>query len=158
MQLSSQQPQLQFRYLMIKSIKIKGDEMNCYFFLACQVCTTGEGVHQSGESWISNESPCVSCHCREGVVTCSKLPCHCTSSSSSSVESTAKSGLNHNRTLVHHPNSEQCCPQCRPNPSSKSECSHQEFPGLTFDSGQRWIYQCQSCECLVLINFNYNLR
>lgn len=131
-----------------------------FFLVGCDVvCTTAEGVHQSGETWISFESPCVSCQCREGVVTCSKLPCHCTSPSSTTSSSTstdldsttaAATGLDHNRTIAHHPNSEQCCPQCRPNPSSKSECRHQEIAGVTFDSGQRWIYQCQSCECLVL--------
>lgn len=120
------------------------------------VCHTEEGVRQNGQTWISNDSPCVSCQCREGVVTCSKLPCPCTSSSISSsssssssgdLESTAKFGLHRNQTIVHHPNSELCCPQCR---SSKSQqCRHQEKSDLIFDSGQRWIYQCQSCECLV---------
>ncbi|XP_032793634.2 protein kinase C-binding protein NELL1 isoform X2 [Daphnia magna] len=120
------------------------------------VCHTEEGVRQSGETWTSYESPCVSCQCREGVVTCSKLPCHCTSSSSISsssssassgdLESTAKFSLHRNQTVVHHPNSELCCPQCR---SSKSQqCRHQEKSNVIFDSGQRWIYQCQSCECL----------
>jgi hypothetical protein len=92
------------------------------------------------------------------------LPCHCPSTSSSSSsptsvssssssgdsESKAKFGLHRNQTIVHHPNSELCCPQCR---SSKSQqCRHQEKSDVTFDSGQRWIYQCQSCECLVKKN------
>ncbi|XP_046442081.1 protein kinase C-binding protein NELL1-like isoform X2 [Daphnia pulex] len=122
------------------------------------VCHTEEGVRQSGETWISYESPCVSCQCREGVVTCSKLPCHCTSTSSSSsppassssssddLEATAKFGLHRNQTVVHHPNSELCCPQCRA--SKSQQCRHQEKSDVIFDSGQRWIYQCQSCECL----------
>lgn len=112
------------------------------------VCKTSEGVHQSGQTWISSESPCVSCQCREGVVTCSKLPCHCSASSTD-----AKSGVAGNHTIVHHPNSEQCCPQCRSSSSSKSECPHPEIAGLSFSNGQRWISQCQSCECLVRIIF-----
>lgn len=119
------------------------------------VCTTSEGVYQSGQTWISSDSPCVSCQCREGVVTCSKLPCHCSASSASSPDAVAKSGVAGNQTVVHHPNSEQCCPQCRSgSPSSggsgsKLECPHQEIAGLSFSTGQRWIFQCQSCECLV---------
>lgn len=133
------------------------DHFSLIFFYL--VCHTEEGVRQSGETWISYESPCVSCQCREGVVTCSKLPCHCTSTSSSSsppassssssddLEATAKFGLHRNQTVVHHPNSELCCPQCRA--SKSQQCRHQEKSDVIFDSGQRWIYQCQSCECLV---------
>lgn len=38
-----------------------------------------------------------------------------------------------------------CCPHCEP----RYRCRHQEMHHVTFRSGERWLYQCQICECLV---------
>lgn len=79
--------------------------------------------------------PCVQCSCSNGVVTCREPPCDCTN--------WHKNG---NRDL--------CCPQCDP----KESCQHQELKHVTFRSGEQWIYQCQTCECLVNYFYNhYNL-
>ncbi|CAO1426574.1 unnamed protein product [Diamesa hyperborea] len=69
--------------------------------------------------------PCVQCSCSNGVVTCREPPCDC-----------SNWHKNGNRDL--------CCPQCDP----KESCQHQELKHVTFRSGEQWIYQCQTCECL----------
>ncbi|KAL1116125.1 hypothetical protein AAG570_005620 [Ranatra chinensis] len=68
---------------------------------------------------------CEECHCTAGVATCKRSACDCTNSDP--------------------PPSPHCCPQCDPSAS----CSHQELAHLTFRSGEQWIYQCQTCECLL---------
>lgn len=111
-----------------------------------------EGIHQNGETWKSHKNPCVSCQCREGVVSCSRPPCpaSCPSSSSNSSK--------------HNATDPSCCPQCRNSfgrtssaSSRNRQCRHQGLANVTFDSGQRWIYQCQSCECLVSFQINFRL-
>lgn len=70
--------------------------------------------------------PCSICTCSKGVVTCTEPSCDC-----------SKWKRSDDRDL--------CCPQCDPNES----CQHQELKHVTFKSGEQWIYQCQTCECLV---------
>ena len=70
--------------------------------------------------------PCSSCTCSKGVITCSEDPCDCSKWRGSE-------------------ESKLCCPQCDPEQS----CQHQELKHVTFKSGEQWIYQCQTCECLV---------
>lgn len=65
---------------------------------------------------------CNECTCTAGVVSCSQVPCDCSVRSDST-----------------------CCPHCDP----ANSCVHQELPHVVFTSGERWIYQCQTCECLV---------
>uniref|UniRef100_A0A336MBC7 CSON008848 protein n=1 Tax=Culicoides sonorensis TaxID=179676 RepID=A0A336MBC7_CULSO len=69
--------------------------------------------------------PCKVCTCSRGVITCEETPCNC---------STWRRG--NGRDL--------CCPQCDP----RESCQHQELKHVTFRSGEQWIYQCQTCECL----------
>lgn len=71
--------------------------------------------------------PCKVCTCSSGVITCVEPPCNCS----------AWQGRNSGRDL--------CCPQCDP----KESCQHQELKHVSFRSGEQWIYQCQTCECLV---------
>ncbi|KAK0176776.1 hypothetical protein PV328_000881 [Microctonus aethiopoides] len=68
-------------------------------------------------------SPCRECTCKDGVVTCRDPICDCSAPSS---------------------RRDKCCPQCDP----AASCRHQELHHLVFRSGERWIYQCQTCECL----------
>lgn len=70
--------------------------------------------------------PCTVCTCSKGVITCSEPQCDCSNWRKSD-----------DRDL--------CCPQCDP----KESCFHQELKHVTFRSGEQWIYQCQTCECLV---------
>ena len=110
----------------------------------CLACSTEDGLKPHNQTWMSSTTACVTCQCLNGVKTCSPLPCPCSANSGPTAAV------------------DRCCPQCRsatPTPppmsshtrSSHSKCRHQELANTTFDSGHRWIYQCQSCECLVLI-------
>ncbi|XP_021709168.1 protein NEL isoform X2 [Aedes aegypti] len=69
--------------------------------------------------------PCKVCTCSKGVISCVEPPCNC---------STWRRGSGR----------DLCCPQCDP----KESCQHQELKHVTFRSGEQWIYQCQTCECL----------
>lgn len=69
--------------------------------------------------------PCISCKCNKGVISCEENPCNCLTYS-------REKDLN-------------CCPQCDENES----CQHQELPHVYFKSGEKWIYNCEKCECLV---------
>ncbi|KFB38252.1 AGAP010335-PA-like protein [Anopheles sinensis] len=80
---------------------------------------------KDGEKVSPNNAPCKQCTCSKGVVSCVEPSCNC---------STWRPGVM----------SELCCPQCDP----KQSCQHQELSHVTFRSGEQWIYQCQTCECL----------
>ncbi|XP_068249419.1 protein kinase C-binding protein NELL2a-like isoform X1 [Palaemon carinicauda] len=75
-----------------------------------------------GDVWTPTGSECSQCTCSEGTVTCNRFVCDC---SDPNVDT-------------------KCCPHCDP----RASCTHQAQPHITFHSGQRWIYQCQTCECL----------
>lgn len=79
-----------------------------------------------------NNQPCKICTCNKGVITCEEPPCDC---------STWRGGTGR----------EICCPQCDP----KESCQHQELKHVVFRSGERWIYQCQTCECLVTFDIYF---
>lgn len=79
-----------------------------------------------GDKVSPRNEPCRICTCSRGVITCEETPCNC---------STWRRG--NGRDL--------CCPQCDP----RESCQHQELKHVTFRSGEKWIYQCQTCECLV---------
>uniref|UniRef100_A0AAG5D2A7 Protein kinase C-binding protein NELL1 n=1 Tax=Anopheles atroparvus TaxID=41427 RepID=A0AAG5D2A7_ANOAO len=80
---------------------------------------------KDGEKVAPNNAPCKICTCSKGVVSCVEPSCNC---------STWRPGVM----------SELCCPQCDP----KQSCQHQELSHVTFRSGEQWIYECQTCECL----------
>ncbi|XP_056639963.1 protein kinase C-binding protein NELL2-like isoform X2 [Diorhabda sublineata] len=67
--------------------------------------------------------PCQECKCDRGYLTCEKLKCNC-----------SERGTDEN----------SCCPQC----NSKHSCHHQELPEVILKHGERWSFQCQTCECL----------
>ncbi|XP_050460759.1 protein kinase C-binding protein NELL1-like isoform X2 [Cataglyphis hispanica] len=77
----------------------------------------------NGDTWTQEENSCRKCTCQDGVITCKDLVCDCSAP-----------GSRRNK----------CCPQCNP----AASCRHQELHHLVFRSGERWIYQCQTCECL----------
>ncbi|XP_066903071.1 protein kinase C-binding protein NELL1 isoform X3 [Halyomorpha halys] len=80
----------------------------------------GQEVENGG---IIPRGECEECRCVDGVVHCTPINCDCALSPA-----------------VH------CCPHCYPTATS---CVHQELPHVIFRSGERWIYQCQTCECLM---------
>lgn len=95
-----------------------------------------EGMEISdGETISPHNQPCKVCTCNKGVITCDEPICDCSTWKKSN-----------SRDL--------CCPQCDPMES----CLHQELKHLVFRSGEQWIYQCQTCECLVSRIFPVLLR
>lgn len=85
---------------------------------------------KDGDRVFPSNQPCKICTCRKGVISCEDQPCNC---------STWKGGSGR----------DMCCPQCDP----KESCQHQELKNVVFKSGEQWIYQCQTCECLVSLLF-----
>ncbi|XP_011687422.1 PREDICTED: protein kinase C-binding protein NELL1-like [Wasmannia auropunctata] len=77
----------------------------------------------NGATVAPSGNPCERCTCQDGVITCKSPICDCSVSGS---------------------HMDKCCPQCNP----AASCRHQELHHLVFRSGERWIYQCQTCECL----------
>ncbi|XP_039310622.1 protein kinase C-binding protein NELL1 isoform X4 [Solenopsis invicta] len=77
----------------------------------------------NGDTLAPSGNPCRTCTCQDGVITCKDPVCDC-----------SKPGSHRDK----------CCPQCNP----AASCRHQELHHLVFRSGERWIYQCQTCECL----------
>lgn len=95
----------------------------------CKLSCMFENNEMSDQSQVRpRNQPCTLCTCSKGVVTCAEPPCDC-----------SKWRKSQDREL--------CCPQCDP----KESCQHQELKHVTFKSGEQWIYQCQTCECLVSV-------
>ncbi|XP_060800674.1 protein kinase C-binding protein NELL1 isoform X1 [Amyelois transitella] len=104
----------------------------------CELSCSWQGkVMSDGSRW-AEEGGCRRCACRGGVATCERAPCDCDlrdNRTSSSLTTDASLGV--------APAS--CCPHCEP----RFHCRHQEMHHVTFRSGERWLYQCQICECLL---------
>lgn len=92
----------------------------------CTGCMFEDMEIPDGERVSPHNQPCKICTCNKGVITCEEPACNC---------STWKTGSGR----------DLCCPQCDP----KESCLHQELKHIVFRSGEQWIYQCQTCECLV---------
>nr|XP_012216966.1 PREDICTED: protein kinase C-binding protein NELL1-like isoform X2 [Linepithema humile] len=90
----------------------------------CRLSCWFEGREvNNGETLAPAGNPCRRCTCQDGVITCKDPVCDCSAPGSQR---------------------DKCCPQCDP----AASCRHQELHHLVFRSGDRWIYQCQTCECL----------
>ncbi|XP_069969926.1 protein kinase C-binding protein NELL1 isoform X2 [Penaeus vannamei] len=85
-------------------------------------CVVNGSERPHGDVWTPPGSECSQCICSEGTVTCDRFICDCSDPNVNTM----------------------CCPHCDP----RASCTHQAQPHRTFHSGQRWIYQCQTCECL----------
>lgn len=79
--------------------------------------------------------PCTICTCNRGVITCKERPCNCTAWRRNN------SG-----------DRDVCCSNCDPQES----CPHQELKNVVFKSGEKWIYRCQTCECLVRMEWLFS--
>nr|XP_060489067.1 kielin/chordin-like protein isoform X8 [Panthera onca] len=87
----------------------------------CRGCLAHGEEHPEGSSWVHPQSPCSSCMCHEGVVTCARVQC---------VSSCAQP----------HRGLSDCCPRC-------SDCEHegQKYePGESFQPGAD---PCEVCIC-----------
>ncbi|XP_071078642.1 protein kinase C-binding protein NELL2-like isoform X3 [Haliotis cracherodii] len=86
-----------------------------------QNCLFEGQEHKNGDTWLSTVDKCLACTCQSGVTTCHKKKCDC------------------GDTEVDN----DCCPYC----NLTAQCPHQEF-SLFMQNGERWTFQCQTCECL----------
>lgn len=107
----------------------------------CHTCTTENGVQRvDGERWHAEGHSCSTCHCSEGVVTCEAMECNCD---------------DHQMMLMHLDGQQlqHCCPQCSGGSgrSGSKVCLHQEDRMKVFTNGERWNYDCQTCECMVSV-------
>ncbi|XP_078295831.1 kielin/chordin-like protein isoform X2 [Panthera onca] len=87
----------------------------------CRGCLAHGEEHPEGSSWVHPQSPCSSCMCHEGVVTCARVQC---------VSSCAQP----------HRGLSDCCPRC-------SDCEHEGRkyePGESFQPGAD---PCEVCIC-----------
>ena len=90
-------------------------------------CVLDGKQYADGSIWTDG---CNQCTCHSGHATCQPLTCDC-----------------------HVANTDRgCCPQCY----ETLTCPHQDIPGLRYNSGHRWIYDCMECECLVSVLFVLN--
>ena len=106
-------------------------------------CMVDNSLHSDGSQWFDN---CQSCHCHKGVVTCEIQSCNCSNSNSLK------------EVIPDH-----CCPQCpprqqdsnvvQPPPSKCLYLDREGVPLLNYHHGQKWLSQCQECECMVRSSF-----
>ncbi|XP_029650275.1 protein kinase C-binding protein NELL1 isoform X1 [Octopus sinensis] len=97
-------------------------ECRCKYKDDCSHGCIFEGYyHENNSRWISEIDVCSDCSCKRGVVKCHQRECDC-----------SKRKINYS-----------CCPHC----AEKRSCPHQEH-SLEMSHGQKWVYECQTCECL----------
>ncbi|XP_017783191.1 PREDICTED: protein kinase C-binding protein NELL2-like isoform X2 [Nicrophorus vespilloides] len=103
---------------------IGGYSCNCTNRINCRLSCMFEGTEVAdGLSLSPAGKSCEKCTCNAGVMKCEEPKCNCSLPDSSR---------------------DKCCPQCDPSLS----CKHQELPNVVLMHGERWSYQCQTCECL----------
>ncbi|XP_065158620.1 protein kinase C-binding protein NELL1-like isoform X2 [Atheta coriaria] len=90
---------------------------------SCHSCVFQGTEVANGTTLAPPGRPCERCTCINGVMRCVEPACNC------SLPSAAR---------------DKCCPQCDP----ALACNHQEFPQVVLMHGEKWSYQCQTCECL----------
>lgn len=108
-------------------VKLK---LRCYFnffLLRREGCLYKDGSNAVTEvndgAWFIPKE-CTNCTCTSGRLHCARIECDCTNN-------------DHVQSI--------CCAHC----NAQASCVHQELTNVRFRSGQQWIYQCQTCECLV---------
>ncbi|XP_063224126.1 protein kinase C-binding protein NELL1-like isoform X2 [Bacillus rossius redtenbacheri] len=93
---------------------------------ACKLSCSFEGRElEDGSTARPAADPCRLCECSAGVLACRDPACNCSGGPPA--------------------HEAHCCPQCSPDKA----CQHQELLHVSFRSGERWVYQCQTCECLL---------
>ena len=96
-------------------------------------CVVDGIEYQDGSQW---REGCSECQCLNGVTSCQALSC-----SNCSIMTDNKEARN-------------CCPQCLSGNDSEPPRKCQLLQGLEakiqeYHNGQKWLSQCQECECLV---------
>lgn len=93
---------------------------------ACSTsCIVDAFERMHAERWpLSGRESCTMCECNEGVVECKPKTCDCNDPDSDG----------------------QCCPQCT---NTAKVCHHQENSEIVFTNAQKWVYDCQTCQCRV---------
>nr|XP_027204344.1 protein kinase C-binding protein NELL2-like [Dermatophagoides pteronyssinus] len=92
-----------------------------------KTCIVNGMERKHNERWpVSSKDPCTICQCVQGVVSCQLKQCDC--SQKNSIDS-------------------QCCPECHIN-SDEKVCYHQENHHRVYKNGERWTYECETCECM----------
>ena len=96
-------------------------------------CVVDGIEHQDGSQW---REGCSECQCLNGVTSCQALSC-----SNCSIMTDNKEARN-------------CCPQCLSGNDSEPPRKCQLLQGpeakiQEYHNGQKWLSQCQECECLV---------
>jgi len=71
-------------------------------------------------------SKCRRCRCEAGRMVCEQPACDCSDPE------------------VDH----DCCKAC----DQVTQCHHQQLHNVVFRAGEQWLFNCQTCECLVSIN------
>nr|CAJ2313428.1 protein kinase C-binding protein NELL1-like [Metisa plana] len=99
-------------------------------------CSWRGSVMSDGARWPEADG-CQRCLCAAGVVSCSRTPCGCDTPGNLTDSSMVSAGAEVAPAA--------CCAHCDP----RYHCRHQEMHHVTFRSGDRWLYQCQICECLL---------
>ncbi|XP_071453142.1 protein kinase C-binding protein NELL1-like isoform X3 [Hetaerina americana] len=103
----------------------------------CSLGCIMDGIEVEDGATVSPKgSPCKRCTCHKGIITCEDPQCEC-----------GPLVLSPSGVAIPEPVpsiSLRCCPQC----DASAACRHQELHHVLFRSGERWIYQCQTCECL----------
>ncbi|PZC79072.1 hypothetical protein B5X24_HaOG216887 [Helicoverpa armigera] len=101
----------------------------------CELSCSWQGrIMSDGASW-SEAGGCRACSCAAGVAVCRRAACACDLHDNHTTASTVLPRLA----------PAACCPHCE----ARFHCRHQELHHVTFRSGERWLYQCQICECLL---------
>uniref|UniRef100_T1J5F5 Protein kinase C-binding protein NELL2 n=1 Tax=Strigamia maritima TaxID=126957 RepID=T1J5F5_STRMM len=84
-------------------------------------CSFEGSVRSNGSIWAPTDETCTQCFCLNGVVNCKRQVCNCTDPLMDLT----------------------CCPQC----DRSTTCIQQDLSTVV-QNGDRWLYQCQICECL----------
>nr|CAH7721016.1 unnamed protein product [Callosobruchus chinensis] len=88
----------------------------------CKLSCLFEGKEVAhGVALAPKNDPCQTCTCDRGIMRCEEP---------------------NSEVVIGPPAS--CCPQCDP----RLACRHQELTGVVLAHGERWLYQCETCECL----------
>ncbi|KAJ0179543.1 hypothetical protein K1T71_005255 [Dendrolimus kikuchii] len=110
----------------------------------CELSCAWQGrVMEDGAQW-REDGGCVACACKRGVAACRRAPCACDFATTHSHNASATLAT-FGSTMPSVVAPPSCCPHCE----ARYHCRHQEMHHVTFRSGERWLYQCQICECLL---------
>ncbi|XP_053396211.1 protein kinase C-binding protein NELL1-like [Mercenaria mercenaria] len=84
-------------------------------------CLYGTFEHTNGDKWMSELNKCLACECKDGVSECFKNECNC---SADDVDL-------------------ECCQHC----DASATCYHADTNAV-YNNGERWQFECDTCECL----------